>query len=151
MSVKTSRLLMSAIVCASLAGGIAHAQQVTISRDAQLHAEPKADAPAVGQLAKGSTAEVIGKQGAWVQVKSAAGSGWTFSFNVSYGSGGPAAATPTPRGKTTATIGIRGLEAEDLKAAQFDGKQLDALDQFATGAEGAEPAARDSAPKGRKK
>lgn len=156
MAMKSSGTLFSAplfaaILCVGFPCGIASAQQVTISRDSPLHADPKADAPAVGQLKQGSSAEVIGKQGAWVNVKSAAGTGWTYSFNVSYAAGGagPAVATPTRKG-VQSTIGIRGLEEEDLKAAKFDGKQLDALDAFATGAEGAEPA-KGSAPKGRKK
>lgn len=117
-----------------LACGVAGAQQVTISRDSQMMSEARADASVVGQLKQGTSAEVIGKQGAWVNVKSAAGTGWIYSFNVSYGAGsGPAASSgSTPRrGTTTATIGIRGLEKDDLKNATFDGKQLDALDSFA--------------------
>ena len=151
MAIKRSGLNMKVVLCAGLlACGIASAQQVTISRDANLHAEPNAGAAVVGQLKQGATGEVTGKQGAWVQVKSAAGTGWTFSFNVNYGSAGPAAAAPTPQRRTgTSTIGIRGLEEEDLKAAKFDGKQLDALDSFATGSEGAEPAAPPPA-KGRR-
>lgn len=123
------------VLCAGLlACGAAGAQQVTISRDSQLMSEAKADASVVGQLKQGSSAQVVGKQGAWVNVKSDAGTGWIYSFNVSYGagSGGPPSSSPTPkRSATTATIGIRGLEKEDLKNATFDGKQLDVLDSFA--------------------
>ena len=142
MAIRLPGLRSAAVLCASLlVCGIAGAQQVTISRDSKLHAEPKAGAAVVGELKQGAAAEVTGKQGAWVQVKSGESTGWTFSFNVNYGSAGPAAAAPTPaRGKSTSTIGIRGLEEEDLKAAKFDGKQLDALDSFA-GDEGA-PAAK---------
>jgi hypothetical protein len=115
-----------------LACTIVGAQQVTISRDAKLLAEPNATAAAAGELKQGATAEVVGKQGAFVQLKSGATSGWTYSFNVNYGSGGAPAAAPTPKTRTTQpTAGIRGLEAEDLKNAQFDGKQLDSLDSFA--------------------
>lgn len=105
-----------------------------MSRDAKLFAEPKAGAAAVGELKQGASAEVTGKQGAFVQVQSGGTTGWTFSFNVNYGSAGPTTATPTPQRKgSTSTIGIRGLEEEDLKKAQFDAKQLDALDSFAGG------------------
>ena len=129
----TSRILRSAIVGAGmLACTLAAAQQVTISRDAKLTAEPNAGAAVVGELKQGATAEVTGKQGAFVQLKSGSAAGWTYSFNVNYGSGGVAAPVATPKGRTTApTAGIRGLEAEDLKNAQFDGKQLDSLDSFA--------------------
>ena len=117
-----------------LASGLAFAQQVTVSKASTLHAEPRADAPAVAQLREGTSAEVIAKQGAWVQVKSAAGTGWVFAFNVSYGAAGaaPAGAAASERRSTTATIGIRGIDdKEKLKNATFDQRQLDALDGFA--------------------
>lgn len=146
MAVKSLGPRIHAFFLAALFCGVAGAQQVTISRDANLQAEPKADAAVVGQVKQGGSAEVVSKQGAWVQVKSAAGTGWLFSFNVNYGSGGAASASgsrPTPqRGAATSTIGIRGLDEEAMKAAKFDGNQLDALDSFA--ADG-EPAARPAA------
>ena len=144
MKINVNALRSCAVAVAFLAAaGIAAAQQVTIARDATLLAEPKAGAAAVGQVKQGATAEQLDKQGAWVQVKSAAGTGWTFSFNVNYGGGGvaPAAAT-TQRRPTVPTAGIRGLEKEDLKNAQFDGNQLDALDSFSSGAEADKPAAK---------
>src|SRR5687767_15868735 len=131
-SLVRSSLRLAAYACA-LASACAAAQQVTISKTSPLLAEPKADAAVVAQVKEGTAAEVVAKQGAWVQVKSAAGTGWIFAFNVSYGSAGAAAAgaaASQPRG-TTATIGIRGLEKEDMKNATFDQKQLDALDGFA--------------------
>ena len=142
MAKKTRGLRISAFLCAVLlACGIASAQQVTISRDSKLFSEPKTGSAVVGELKQGASAEVTGKQGAFVQVQSGATTGWTFSFNVNYGSAGPAAATPTPKSRAgTSTIGIRGLEEEDLKKAQFDAKQLDALDAFSGG--DAAPAAK---------
>ena len=88
-------------------------------------------------MKEGAAAEVVGKQGAFINVKTAAGTGWVFAFNVSYGSAGPASAAPTParRAGGNATIGIRGLDKEDMKNATFDGKQLDALDGFAESAD----------------
>jgi hypothetical protein len=116
-----------------LVSGIALAQQVTVSRDSTLHATPSTDAAGVAQLKQGTTAEVIGRQGAWVNVKTSAGSGWIYSFNVTYPSGGGPAASGGSRrpAPITPTAGIRGLEKEEMKNAQFDGKQLDALDSFA--------------------
>ena len=116
----------------------AFAQQVTISKTSKLFAEPSATASSVGELKEGTSAEVIGRQGAFVNVKSAAGTGWVFAFNVNFGSTGGAAASSSssqrkPAGN--ATIGIRGLEKDDMKNATFDGKQLDALDGFAEGAD----------------
>ena len=133
------RALAAAAMFISAAVG---AQQVTISRDSTLHAEPKAGAAAVAQLKQGATGEVIGRQGAWVNVKTASGTGWMFAFNVTYPStgGGAPAGSASHKPSTTPTMGIRGLEKEDMKNATFDGKQLDALDGFA-----------DDSGKGRKK
>lgn len=136
MAKKSTGLRVAVLFAGVLACSIAGAQQVTITRDSKLLAEPNASAALVVELKPGATAEVTAKKGAWVQVKSAEGTGWTFGFNVSYGGSAPAAAAPTPQRRgTTATIGIRGLEKEDLKNATFDGKQLDALDAFAGGAD----------------
>jgi uncharacterized protein YraI len=127
-----ARLGCAAAFAFFLVSSFAFAQQVTISKASTLHAEPKADAPAVAQLKEGTNAEVIAKQGAWVQVKSAAGTGWVFAFNVSYGAAGAAPAAASERRSTTVTIGIRGIDdKEKLKNATFDQKQLDALDGFA--------------------
>lgn len=144
-----------ALLCAwFLACGLAAAQQVTISRDSSLHAEPNAGAAVVAQLKQGATAEQIGKQGAWVNVKSASGTGWLYSFNVTYPAGPGAASggsgAASARRSVTSTIGIRGLEAEDLKKATFDANQLNSLDSFATTKQDAESAARGSGLKGSK-
>lgn len=112
-------------------------QQVTVARDSTLHAEPSASAPAVTQLKQGTPAEVLGRQGTWVNVRAGSASGWMFSFNVTYpSSGGVAGTAAAPRRPVTnATIGIRGLEKDDLKNATFDASQLDALDGFAGAAD----------------
>ena len=116
-----------------LVSEIALAQQVTVARDSTLHATPATDAAAVAQLKQGTTGEVIGRQGAWINVKTSAGTGWMYSFNVTFAStgGGPSSAPARKTTTATATAGIRGLEKEEMKNAQFDGKQLDALDSFA--------------------
>ena len=113
---------------------MAVAQQVTISRDSTVYAEPNASAAAVTQLKPGATAQVVGRQGAWVNIQTPSGAGWVYSFNVQYpaaAGGGVPAASSARRPSTIPTAGIRGLDKEDLKNATFDGKQLDALDSFA--------------------
>ncbi|MDP1535679.1 MAG: SH3 domain-containing protein [Burkholderiales bacterium] len=121
----------------------AFAEPVTLERDSVLRAEPRTDAGAVGNLAKGESGEAVARQGAWVQVKSGALIGWLYSFNIRFGTatgaGDSAGAGsvlgrvfgPRQRVNVTATIGIRGLDAEDLQQARFDGGQLQALDGFA--------------------
>ena len=136
MKTKLNALRSCIAIVLLAAASIAGAQQVTIARDANLHAEPKSGAAVVGKLQQGAAAEQLDKQGAWVQLKSGSATGWTFSFNVNYAAGAaPTTAAPTQRRPTVSTAGIRGLEKEDLKNAQFDGNQLDALDSFASGSE----------------
>jgi hypothetical protein len=45
---------------------------------------------------------------------------------------------PRQRVNVTATIGIRGLDEEDLKQARFDGRQMQELDGYAASREQAE-------------
>ena len=132
------------------------AQQVTLERDSPLYAEPRLDAPQVARLTLGATGEVIGKQGAWLNLKTPAGSGWLFSFNVRFqsqqaGAGDTGAGTaagrlfgPRRSVSVTSTIGIRGIEEEDLKGAKFNADQMKLLEGYAATKEAAEERARAS-------
>ena len=129
----------------------AYAQQVTIDKDSTLHAEPKHDAPVVMKVPKGTTAEAIGKQQMWVNLKTPKATGWLPSFNVRFAeasAGGPSGTAVASRlfggdkPKITATIGMRGLDTEDLKRASFDGQQLTKLDSYAATKEDGETAAQ---------
>ena len=126
----------------------AAAEPVTVERDSVLRAEPRTDAAVAGNLAKGATGDAVARQGAWVQVKSGTVTGWLYSFNVRFGavgagsssSGGAGSALgrvfgPRQQVNVTATIGIRGLEEEDLKQAHFDSGQMQQLDGFAASSE----------------
>jgi hypothetical protein len=137
-----------------LAAAPAAAQQVTLERDSALYAEPRLDASQVTQLKLGATEEVIGKQGAWLNLKTAGGSGWLFSFNVRFQSqqavAGDSGASSTagrlfgPRRSVsvTSTIGIRGIEEEDLKQASFSADQMKRLESYAATKQAAEQRAR---------
>jgi hypothetical protein len=152
-ALRVFRVLLAAIV---LAGGSAAAQQVTLERDSPLYAEPRLDASQVAQLKLGATGEVIGKQGAWLNLKTAGGSGWLFSFNVRFqsqaagagdtGAGSTAGRLFGPRRNVsvTSTIGIRGIEEEDLKQASFNAEQMKLLEGYAATRQAAEQRARGS-------
>lgn len=127
--------------------GVAAAQTVMLEHDAQLLASPSAGARVVASLKKGTTGELLARKGAWVNVKTQAGTGWVNSFNVreQAASGAPALGNiVAPRRKTvtTATIGIRGLEAEDLKSARIDPQQVKLLDTYAASPQEAQEAAQ---------
>lgn len=139
------RLVMLGL-CAGIAA--AYAEPVTLERDSVLRTEPRVDAAAVANLAKGATGEAVARQGAWVQIRSGNATGWLYSFNVRFGaeatSGSGAGSVlgrvfgPRQRINVTSTIGIRGLDEEDLKQARFDGSQIQQLDSYAASRDQAE-------------
>lgn len=143
-----------AALVAALCAAPAAAQQVTLDRDSPLYAEPRLDAAQTAQLKQGAAGEVVGKQGGWLNLKTAAGSGWLFSFNVRFppqkaGSGEPGAGSalgqvfgPRRSVSVTSSIGIRGLEEEDLRQARFDAGQMKLLDDYVASKQTAEEAAR---------
>ena len=96
---------------------------------------------------------MLGKQGVWLNLKTADGSGWVFSFNVRFqpvpsdgsaraDSGAGRLFAPRHNVAVTSTIGIRGLEEEDLKQASFDADQMKLLNEYAASREAAEKRAR---------
>lgn len=145
-----------ALAAVLLVAAPAAAQPVTLERDSPLYAEPRLDASQVVQLKQGVTGEAIGKQGAWLNLKTPGGSGWIFSFNVRFqpvpgegaegasGAGTAAGRLFAPRRSVsvTSTIGIRGLEEEDLKQATFNAEQMKLLDSYAATRRAAEDRAR---------
>jgi hypothetical protein len=146
------RVIVSVVL---LAATSAAAQQVTLERDSALYGEPRLDSAQVAQLKQGATGEVVAKQGAWLNLKTSEGSGWLFSFNVRFQSTGEGAGGSSGSGSAlgrlfgprravsvTSTIGVRGLEEEDLKQAALDPEQLKKLDGYAVTKEAAEEGAR---------
>ena len=131
----------------------AAAQTVTLERDSPLYAEARLESAQVAQLKQGATGEVIAKQGAWLNVKTPAATGWLFSFNVRFqsqkagsgDSGGSALGNvfgPRRNVNVTATIGVRGLDEQDLKQASFNADQMKAFDAYAATRQAAEDAAQ---------
>ncbi len=119
---------------------MAHAQNeaITVKRPAELRESPAEGSRSLAALAaQAQVTRLAGRQGPWIEVRSAQGvTGWIHMFEVS------AAAAPAPSGNVatsalrgltgllgggtrtraatsaTATIGIRGLSAEDIANAQ---------------------------------
>jgi hypothetical protein len=119
------------------------------SRELELKAEPAAGAQALATLPKGAKVEILAEQKAWSQVRSGAVSGWTLSFYVMKGE--PAADVGLARklseawslgterrAETTATIGVRGLDEEQLRSAQYDAEELKRLEALSLPAADAE-------------
>jgi hypothetical protein len=122
-----------------LPGAAVAAEPGYASRDVDLRAEPLSGAPVTGRLEKGARFEILAEQKAWSQVKAGGVTGWTLSFYVMRGEPAQPARMgrrlgelfslgTERRSETTATIGIRGLDEEDLKAAQFNEPELKRLE-----------------------
>jgi hypothetical protein len=116
-------------------------QSGTAIKASEIRTQPYSDAKVLATLASGDNVTILKKQGGWLRVKSAKGSGWVRMLSISKGGAtksGKAegllglASGRAGTGKVVATTGIRGLSEEDLKAAQFNAQELQLAESFAT-------------------
>jgi len=155
LSGMTRRVAAAIIGVAALCSPAAFAQQVTVECDSDLRAEARLEAPVTGKVARGTAGEIIAKSGAWLQLRTPQAAGWILSFNVRFG--GATAAGDSGAGSAlgrlvgprrdvavTATIGVRGLEEEDLRQARFDAGQMKLLEHYAASPEDSAARARDA-------
>ena len=134
------RLLMGLTLALCAQAAMAQGEPVVVKRPAQLRDAPAEDARSLGPLAVPTAlTRLPERQGPWVAVRTAQGvTGWVHMFDI----GAPGAAPPsgsaatgalrsitgffnrgsaqsaTNTGGATATIGIRGLGAEDIANAR---------------------------------
>ena len=104
--------------------------------------EPFSDAKTIATLEIGDKVSIIKKDGGWLNVKSARGSGWVRMLSIRRGEAkqgkGVAesfmglASGRAGTGKVVATTGIRGLNEEELKSAKFDAGELNLNESYAT-------------------
>lgn len=120
------------------------AETGTALKNDSIRVEPFADAKVSGTLNRGDSLEIISKKGAWLQVKSNKNAGWVRLLSVKRGSssssnqvGGVLAAASgrAGTGQVVSTTGIRGLSAEELKAAKFNESEVKALEAYTKTAE----------------
>ena len=78
-------LLLSSLVPLLYAGISVAAEKGSALKNDSLRSEPFADAKVTGSFARGENLEIIKKQGAWLQVKAAKGSGWVRLLSVKRG------------------------------------------------------------------
>lgn len=109
------------------------------SREIELRASPESGAPVTAKLAKQTKFEILAEQKAWSQIKAGDVVGWTLTFYVLKGEPAPQVSAgrrlselfslgTERRSETTATIGVRGLDEEQLKSAQFNEPELKRLE-----------------------
>ncbi|OGS96053.1 MAG: ligand-binding protein SH3 [Gallionellales bacterium RBG_16_56_9] len=144
------------LVLGALLAMPAHAAETGTALKADaIKAEPFRDAKTVATLAAGDKVEIVKKNGGWLQVKSAKGNGWVRMLSVRKGEARKAtgdaagllgmASGRAGTGKVVATTGIRGLNEEELKSAQFNEAELKRAESYATG----KPEAQKFAAQGR--
>ena len=104
--------------------------------------EPYSDAQTVGTLGVGDKVNILKKDGGWLSVTSAKGSGWVRMLSIRKGDAKKEkgvldsfkglASGRAGTGKVVATTGVRGLNEEELKAARFDANELSLAESYLT-------------------
>jgi hypothetical protein len=107
----------------------------------ELKAEPFRDAKTLKTLAQGDKVDILKKDGGWFKVKAGKSSGWVRMLSVRRGAAARAgsgaagllglASGRSGTGKVVATTGIRGLNEEELRAAQFNEQEVKLAESYA--------------------
>ena len=161
---KPVRLILLMVL---IAGVPAAAERAQVIRAGDLLAQPFIDAAKTGPVAAAQGVNVLKRQGGWVQVAVDGGkTGWVRALNLRLAAGagpapvvrgGPKVAlqggqlnafeaaalkgkrstlTTGSRGKTVST-GVKGLDEENIRNANFDADQLDKLNTLGVSADDA--------------
>jgi hypothetical protein len=106
----------------------------TVLRNESLYSQPTAGAKVTASVAKGASVDILAKQGGWLRVTAGRSTGWIRLLSVRAGAGGlggagigdvvGAATTKSDPSRVVAVAGLRGLNEEDLKKAQFNPDEL---------------------------
>lgn len=131
--------LISIILLSVLMPTITLAETGTALKADTLRLEPFSDAKTLSTIAKGESVEILSKKGAWLQIKAKKNTGWVRLFSIKRGaltSGNQVkgvvdvASGRAGTGKVISTTGIRGLNAEELKAAKFNEDEIKKLEGY---------------------
>lgn len=111
-------LACALLAMALLAGNAVAQERATVIKPDDIRVEPFSDARSVGALKKGEVVALVRKQGAWVEVRAGAVSGWVRALSLRMGASAADAASelaslPTGRvvtGEIVAATGVRGTD-----------------------------------------
>ena len=119
---------------------VAAAEPATVIRATDLKQAPATDSATVAALAENTAVDALERQGGWTRVKAASGEGWVRMLSLRFGG----AARPGDTGLSQAfnvartgssgtqvTTGVRGLDADQIAAAQPNPAELAKLQGFA--------------------
>lgn len=114
-------------------------------RSCEVMSEPFKDARTVTSLKEGDTLDILKRKGGWLQVSAKGKTGWVRMLYVRRGESGEKTSAmkeasgvlglATGRagsGNVVAATGVRGLDEEELKEAEFNEKELQKLKTYLT-------------------
>lgn len=118
------------------------AEPATVVRATELKKQPATDAANVATLSENTAVDAGERQGGWTRVKAQEGQGWVKMLSLRYGAPGAAKqgdtgisqlfnVARTGSSGTQVTTGVRGLDADMIKAAQPNPGELSKLESFA--------------------
>lgn len=120
------------LLCVSAAS--AWAAPGTVLRNEKLYSQPNSGSKVAASVAKGTSVNILAKQGGWLRVTAGRSTGWIRLLSVRAGEGGlggagvgdvvGAATTRSDPSRVVAVAGLRGLNDEDLKQAKFNAEEL---------------------------
>lgn len=147
-------LIPAAVLVLCVTAASAWAAPGTVLRNEKLYSQPSASASVTANVSKGASVDILAKQGGWLRVSSGKTTGWIRLLSVRAGAGGlggtgvgdvvGAATTRSDPSRVVAVAGLRGLNDEDLKRAQFNADELARLDALKVTAAQARSFARQS-------
>lgn len=110
-------------------------------RTDNLRIKPFQDAVVSASITTGMRAEILQQQGGWWQVKTIKGKGWVRMLSIRRDAAGNRSSASSLRtlasgrsgtGRVVATTGIRGLNEEQLKMAQFNESEIALAESYAS-------------------
>ena len=142
-----SRWLAALCFALAVVPGLAAGQETgTALKADEIKAEPFKDARTLGKMAKGDALHILARKSGWLQVRVGTKTGWVRLLSVRRGQAGQASAAKeigavagvatgrTGTGQVVSTTGVRGLDADELKAAKFDARQIAKVESLAVSA-----------------
>ena len=125
------------------------AEPATVIRATDLKQAPATDSATLGALTESTAVEALERKGGWTRVKGDAGEGWVRMLALRFGGAAPAKpgasgltqlfnVARTGTSGTQVTTGVRGLDADQIAAAQPNPAELAKLEKFAADASAAE-------------
>ena len=114
-----------------------------VVRSCQVMSEPYQDARSVTSLHEGDTVEIFKRKGGWLKISARGKTGWVRMLSIRRGAAGAQASAITEAsgvlglatgragsGNVVAATGVRGLDEEDLKQAEFNETELQTLKTY---------------------